>query len=227
MAISPAAVLFDLDGTLVDTIELIMRSMEYAFAEFDGNRPTRSEWLEGLGIPLRTLIAARVRTEAELDVVIARYRLFQGEHQDAMTRPYPGVAETLVSLTANGHPMGIVTSKFHAGARRALEHTGLLGHFGSVIGADSVENAKPHPEPVHRALTELGVSASNAFMVGDSPHDIAAGNAAGVRTIAVGWGPFSRERLERARPTHWISTFPELATLVAPLALQPTSPPAH
>jgi pyrophosphatase PpaX len=210
MAKRPTAFLFDLDGTLVDTIELIMQSMEFAFQEFDGARPTRSEWLEGLGIPLQTLFAAHARTPEELDWMVARYRIFQGEHQEQMTTPYPGVVEVLAALHEAGHPMGVVTSKFYAGAHVALSHVGIRQYFGAVIGADSIENPKPHPEPVLKALEDLGATPDRALMIGDSPHDIAAGNAAGTETAAVLWGPFTREQLKPANPTRWLEHISDL-----------------
>jgi pyrophosphatase PpaX len=214
MAPRPIAILFDLDGTLVDTIELIMRSMEFAFAEFDGRRPTRSEWLEGLGIPLRTQLSWHARSTEELDVLVARYRLFQGEHHDRMTTPFPGVAEVLAALAAAGHPMGVVTSKFHALANRALKHTGLAPYIDLIIGADSIENHKPHPQPVLTALQHLETPPDRALFVGDSPHDIACGNAAGVATVAVAWGPFSRDQLEAARPRYWLDSIAGLPRLL-------------
>lgn len=210
----PTALLFDLDGTLVDTIELIMQSMEFAFADFDGRRPSREEWLLGLGIPLRTQLAAHARSAEELDWMIARYRLFQGEHHDHMTLLYPGVADVLGGLRKSGHPMAVVTSKFYAGAVKALTHVAQIEHFGAIIGGDSVEFAKPHPDPVRLALSKLGAQPERALMIGDSPHDIAAGNAAGVETVAVLWGPFSRAQLEEAKPTHWLATIADLPALV-------------
>ena len=211
---TPTALLFDLDGTLVDTIELIMQSMEFSFADFDGPRPTRAEWLDGLGIPLRTQLAAHARTPEELEWMIARYRLFQGEHHDHMTLLYPGVSEVLASLRSEGHPMAIVTSKFHAGAVKALTHVACMEHFDVIIGADSAEFAKPHPEPVRLALKKLGAHPENALMIGDSPHDISAGNAAGVETAAVLWGGFSREQILPANPTYWLSSIEELPVLL-------------
>ncbi|HKS07627.1 MAG TPA: HAD-IA family hydrolase [Gemmatimonadaceae bacterium] len=210
----PIAILFDLDGTLVDTIELIMQSMEFAFAEFTGVRPTREQWLRGLGIPLRKQITEHARSSEELDVLIARYRLFQGEHHDAMTTAYPGVANVLNALSGRGHPMGLVTSKYFATAKKALVHTGIDAHISVVIGADSTPNQKPHPEPVLTAIAQLKTEPARALFVGDSPHDIAAGNAAGVATVAATWGPFPRADLEAAHPTHWLASIEALPDLV-------------
>lgn len=210
----PAALLFDLDGTLVDTIELIMRSMEFAFEDFDGRRPTRAEWLEGLGITLRTQLAGWARSLDELDWLIARYRIYQTEHHDRMTVAYPGVTAALADLHRAGHPMAIVTSKFYALANRVLRHVEIAAYFSAVIGGDSIENPKPHPEPVLKALTELGVASDHAFFVGDSPHDMRAGNAAGVATVAALWGPFSREQLVPANPGHWLESIGALSGLV-------------
>lgn len=208
------ALLFDLDGTLVDTIELIMRSMEYAFEDFQGPRPSRERWLLGLGITLRKQLAEWARTPEELDWLIARYRIYQGEYHDELTTPYPGVADVLASLRAQGHPMAIVTSKFHATAGKALRHVALDAHFDVVIGGDSIANPKPHPEPVLKALTDLGVSASRAMFVGDSPHDINAGNAAGVATVAALWGPFSRAQVDAAGPSYTLESIAKLPALV-------------
>ena len=191
-----------------------MQSMEFAFDDFDGPKPSRAEWLEGLGIPLRTQLAAHARTPEQLEWMIARYRIFQGEHHDRMTLLYPGVAEVLAQLRSAGHPMAIVTSKFHAGGVKALTHVACIDYFDVVVGGDSAEFAKPHPEPVLFALRKLGVGPENALMIGDSPHDIAAGNAAGVKTAAVLWGPFSREQLVPANPTYWLSAIEELPELL-------------
>lgn len=211
------AILFDLDGTLVDTIELIMKSMEFTFRDFDGPRPSRDVWLEGLGITLRTQLAAWARTPAELDWLIARYRVYQSEHHDQMTAPYPGVTEVLHELRSAGHPMALVTSKFHALATRVLRHVEFVSHFDTVVGGDSIENPKPHPDPVFKALADLGRPAHEAIFVGDSPHDIRSGNAAGVATAAALWGPFSRDQLTPAQPTYWVSTIRDLPPLIAAL----------
>ena len=91
---------------------------------------------------------------------------------------------------------------------------GLIGHVDVVIGADSVTRHKPHPEPVLVALERLGAPRETAIFVGDSPHDVAAGNAAGVTTVAALWGPFGRDALERAEPDYIIDRIVELPGLV-------------
>jgi pyrophosphatase PpaX len=99
--------------------------------------------------------------------------------------------------------MGIVTSKMRVHAERGLRVAGLHGAFEVMVSADDVTRGKPDPEPVRIALERFGRSAHETMFVGDSPHDIHAGNRAQVSTVAAAWGPFPRETLERAGPTHW------------------------
>ena len=209
------ALLFDLDGTLVDTIGFILESMHAAFAGFPGGRPTDAEWTAGIGTPLRAQLREWVRDETDVERLALRYRAHQREHLARLTRRFPGVAETLASLRERGHPMAIVTSKAEEIARLTLEHAGLLRFMDTVVGVESTVRHKPDPEPVRVALERLGVDPSHAVFLGDSPHDVAAGNAAGVATVAVAWGPFARETLVAAGPAHWLETIEELPALVA------------
>jgi pyrophosphatase PpaX len=219
----PAPLLFDLDGTLVDTIELLCQSMEFAFADFDGPRPTRPEWIAGIGTTLRSQVQAWARSAEELEWLVARYRVYQTEHFARMTVPYPGVTEVLLALRDGGHPLALVTSKYHALARKVLAHVDYLPLFDVIVGGDSIANPKPHPEPVHKALSELGAHPDEALFIGDSPHDVRAGNAAGVATAACLWGPFDRATLAESSPTHWLTTIYELPALVG-LPFQPGAP---
>ncbi len=208
------AVLFDLDGTLIDSVELMMTSMRHAFDGFEGNRPTDGEWLAGSGTPRKTQLAVYARTEVELLALRDRYRAYQNFHHDRLVKAYPGVAETLASLHARKVPMALVTSKSDVGARQNLEYTQLASYLPVIISADSTERHKPDPEPVRVALERIGVEASETAFVGDSPHDIAAGNAAGVTSIAALWGPFTREQIAVQRPAHWLGDIRELPGLV-------------
>jgi pyrophosphatase PpaX len=208
------AALFDLDGTLIDSIALLLASMRHAFVGFAGDHPTDADWIAGIGTPLWLQLAAYARGEEEVTQLRDRYREFQVEHHDRMVRAFPGTASTLALLEARGIAMALVTSKMDAGAHRSLAHTSLARYLPVVIGADSVTKHKPDPEPVLVALDRLGVSPETAVFVGDSPHDIAAGNAAGVATVAALWGPFSREQLAVARPAHWLSDIRDLPALL-------------
>lgn len=195
-----ATVLFDLDGTLIDSIELILRSYEHTFRVHYGRDLGREEWLAGLGTPLKAQFARYTCDGAEIDRLIATYRAFNLEHHDALMRRYEGAVEAVARLRARGARLGIVTSKMNQAARRGLRHCGFGDWFDVVIGADDVERHKPDPLPVRAALERLGATADSAVYVGDSPHDVAAGRAAGCRTAGVLWGPFPREWLVRAGP---------------------------
>ena len=223
----PLAVLFDLDGTLIDSIELILNSARHAFQGRAGHVPDDAEWLSGVGIPLATMFRRYARDEAEVEALIAKYREYQLAHHDRLTRCYDEVVETVDFLRAAGHPCAIVTSKTGWLARRGLDHVGLGSHFDVIVGCDSCDRHKPDPEPVHMALERLGYAPGDAVFVGDSVHDMLAGNAAGVATIAALWGPFGREDLAASSPTHYLERIRDLPALLARMQRTgPSGPPA-
>ena len=113
-----------------------------------------------------------------------------------------------------GHPMGIVTSKSNAMMHRSLAYTGLAQYMQSTIGCDSCDRHKPDPLPVRLAMQEMGYEAHEAVFVGDSPHDMNAGNAAGVTTIAALGGPFTRRQLESSNPAYYLEAITGLPALV-------------
>lgn len=211
----PLATLFDLDGTLIDSIELILNSAKHAFTGREGRVPDDAEWLSGVGIPLAAMFRRYARSDAEVDALIAKYREYQLEHHDRLTRCYDQVVETVDFLRAAGHPCAIVTSKTEWLAKRGLEHVGLGRHFDVIVGCDSCERHKPDPEPVRRALDRLGYAPEDAVFVGDSVHDMLAGNAAGVATIAALWGPFNREDLAASNPSYYLDRIAHLPTLLS------------
>jgi pyrophosphatase PpaX len=192
----PPALLFDLDGTLVDSIELILSSARYAFVGFDGRAPTDEEWRMGIGRPLLTVLREYARDEPEAQRLLDRYREYQLANHDRLLAAYDGIVAVLRGFAETGHGMAVVTSKSDWLARRALELVGVSDIFPVLVGCDSCVNHKPHPEPVERALALLEASASDAIFVGDSPHDVESGRAAGVFTVGVTWGAFSRREME-------------------------------
>ena len=190
--------LFDLDGTLIDSIELILSSMRHAFDGHDGQVPSDDEWRALIGRPLVDSFREFVADEGEVERLVGRYREYQLAHHDRLVRPYEGIVAAIRGFSIAGHPMALVTSKADWLAARALVHVGLDDVIPVVVGCDSCTRHKPHPEPVERALALLRATARDAIFVGDSPHDVEAGRAAGVYTIGVTWGAFSRDEMARA-----------------------------
>jgi pyrophosphatase PpaX len=191
------ALLFDLDGTLIDSIELILGSARHAFIGFHGQAPTDEEWRASIGRPLqRVLLEFAASDQVEADRLLNRYREYQMLHHDNLVRAYDGVVATLRKLAGTGHVMALVTSKSDWLAVKGLELVGLNDLFPVVVGCDTCVNHKPHPEPVERALALLGADAGNAIFVGDSPHDIESGRAAGVFTVGATWGASARAAME-------------------------------
>jgi pyrophosphatase PpaX len=196
------ALLFDLDGTLVDSIELILQSAAHAFGCRAGPGPSRETFAVGIGRPLRDQFAPYCAGSDEVEFLIARYREYQLAHHDRLTTAYPGIAEAVGALAAAGYPLAVVTSKMDAMARRALRHVGLDHAIPLVIGCDATDRHKPDPAPVLLALDRLQTRPEDAIFFGDSPYDMMAGRSAGVTAVAALWGAFPRDDLERAGAHH-------------------------
>jgi pyrophosphatase PpaX len=211
---SRGALLFDLDGTLIDSIELLLTSMEHAFEGRD-RAPTRAQWTAGIGTPLRAQLSDWCEDDDVLESIISRYRDFQALHLERLTSVYPGVLKFLHWARDEGYALGLVTSKGRGMTDRSLQHVGLSATFGTVVTYEDTDRHKPGPEPVLLALERLGVAPRRAVYVGDSPHDMHAGRAAGTATAAALWGPFSREELAPAAPTWWLGSIDELRDVLA------------
>jgi pyrophosphatase PpaX len=204
------AVLFDLDGTLLDSIELILASYHHTIAHHGLPPQTDASILAGLGTPLDAQLRRWTTDVDAIPAMIETYREHNFAVHDAMVRPYPGVTEIVHELRGAGAKLAVVTSKRRDGTRRGLASLGLEDAFDLLVCADDVERAKPHPEPVWRALEGLGVAAEHAVFVGDSTHDMESGRAAGVHTVGVLWGPFRREELVPLEPRAIVADAAEL-----------------
>ncbi|MBV9109066.1 MAG: HAD-IA family hydrolase [Gemmatimonadetes bacterium] len=188
------AVLYDFDGTLADSTDLIMRCYRHTMATHLGEAPPDEEWLAGFGTPLETQIARFARSDGEAAAMLDTYRVYQDSIHDELLRPFPGAAETVAELDRRGISLAIVTSKHRRSTLRGMGLCGITEHFDVIVTPEDVSNPKPHPDPVHVALERLGISAGEALFVGDSPHDLASGRAAGTRTAAALWGRFRAPR---------------------------------
>jgi pyrophosphatase PpaX len=209
-----AAVLFDLDGTLADTIGLILSCYRHTMKTHLGEEPPDDVWIRGMGTPLRQQLAVFARSPEEVEAMVNTYVTLQREIHDEMVTAYPGVPELLAALEAASVPMALVTSRRPEMTRRTLAHCGFARHFEVIVTPDDVSRAKPDPEPVLVALERLGSPPPDRVLfVGDSPLDIEAGRAAGVRTVGAFWGPFPRDIVLAAAPDYTIESPLELLAL--------------
>ena len=205
--------LFDLDGTLIDSIELILRSYRHTMRTHRGVEPPDAVWMEGLGTPLWVQFRHWTEDEAEIRSMVETYREYNLSHHDELVRPYDGVVAQVRALHGGGKTLGLVTSKMRGGALKGLRLAEIEDAFDVVIGSDDVTHPKPHPEPVLTALQRLARPAAETVFIGDSRHDLECGRAAGVKTAAVLWGPFDRGHLADLEPDYWLERPEHLAAL--------------
>ena len=198
------AALFDFDGTLVDTTELIYQSMRHAAGEVLGREDLPREILlanVGQPLPRQMELLDAERAEALLE----SYRLHNNEHHDSLIGEFPGVEGSLARLRASGVKIAVVTSKRLPSVEMALERFPGLGEVvDRFVTMEDTEEHKPHPGPLLKGLELLGVPKEEAAYVGDSPFDVAAAKAAGVKSVAVSWGAFSEDTLRSAEPDHLV-----------------------
>ena len=209
------SILLDLDGTLIDSTRLIVESYHHTMRVHRGTTFPDAEWIQGLGTPLRVQFRRFTDDPDEVQRMIATYREWNLAHHDEMVRAFPGAVEATRALKDRGAKLAIVTSKNRHGVTIGLERCGFDGLFDTVVTSDDLEASKPDPGPVLAALAALGEPAAAALMVGDSPHDIAAGRDAGTTTAACLWGPFERSVLAAERPDHYLRDFPDLLALAS------------
>jgi len=208
-----SAILFDLDGTLIDSIELIRRSFRHMLASHGRDGSDDSIWRRGIGRPLEVQLAEIARDERELSAMVKCYREYNYAHHDELVRAFPGVVDALDALRSRGARLGVVTSKARPGALRGLEHAGLARFVEVIVAAGDTARPKPAGDPVTAALAALGTAPESAFTVGDALPDLAAGRAAGTRTAAVTWGACDRATLETGGPDRVLVATSELSSL--------------
>ncbi len=216
-AATPAAVVFDLDGTLSDPIEGIAACVEHALLACDLPSVTRAQVEQWVGPPLDELLVgvSGVTDQATLVRLIAAYRQRYTSDGWSECRPYPGVSAGLAELGAAGTAMGLCTSKREDFARQVLELQGISEHFGFVSGGDV---GVPKAEQLRSLLAEGRITA-DSVMVGDRAVDLAAARANGLRGVGVLWGYGTAEELSALRPLAILEDPSQLGSL-AELALR-------
>lgn len=205
-------ILFDLDGTLIDTNELIIASFTHTLEKYADRPYKREEIIDFIGYPLRESLE-KVNTELVGEMMEA-YRTHNLENHEKYVKAYPTVVETITRLKEGGFKLGIVTTKLSDTAKLGLRLTGMEDLFDLLIGLDDVEHAKPHPEPILKAMDKLKANPMTTMMVGDNYHDIEAGHNAGVQTAGVAWSLKGRKVLEQYDPDYMLKEMRDLLSIV-------------
>ncbi|HAX72220.1 MAG TPA: pyrophosphatase PpaX [Firmicutes bacterium] len=210
------AVFFDLDGTLIDTNQLIINSFYHTFQTYFPERQfLETDILDCIG-PTLAQTFSKYNEEA-VHEMIQTYREFNMKHHDEMVVIFPGVIEMLKQLHDMGLKLAIVTSKKRDIAIHGAQLTKIYDYFDYVISADEVTDPKPHPEAIEKTLAYFDLAPADVIMVGDNSHDIECAHRAGVKSVGVGWSLRGAEYLKTYRPSYIIKTGQELVDIVKEL----------
>lgn len=207
-----SAILFDLDGTLLDTNELIIGTFLHVLGEKFPGKYDRESVLPFLGPPLVESFQTVDPTLTQS--LIEAYRSWNIQMHDQMAVPFDGVVETLYKLKEQGYKLAIVSTKRREMIERGINLMKCGNFFDTIVGLEDVQHTKPDPEPIQLALQRLGIAKEHALMIGDNFHDIVGGQRAGVDTAAVAWSIKGEEYLSTFFPTYMIHHISELLPIV-------------
>jgi phosphoglycolate phosphatase len=213
---SPRAIVFDLDGTLIDSLGDIAAALNHALerARLPLLPPERVKSFVGDGArPLVVRASGFDEHDARVEELLADYVEYYGAHAATFSRPMPDAVETLVELGAR-YPLALATNKPRSSTDAALAALDLARHFNVVVAGGDPPRPKPSGEALTFIAERLGVRPNELVMVGDGPQDIEAGRAAGARTVGVLGGMASDERLLAAEPDAVLASLEELSALV-------------
>ncbi|WP_262177333.1 pyrophosphatase PpaX [Saccharococcus sp. Marseille-Q5394] len=205
--------LFDFDGTLLDTNELIIQTFQTVLNAHYPGRYDREDILPFLGPTLKETFESIDPENSEQ--LIAEYRTWNLANHDAFASEFDGVSETLRQLKSSGFKMAIVSTKRNNMIMKGLRLMEAEDLFDTVIGLDDVEHAKPHPEPLLLAMERLNSIPAETLMIGDNVHDILGGKNAGVRTAGVAWSAKGEKFIREQEPDFVLQHISDLLKITA------------
>ncbi|WP_337104381.1 pyrophosphatase PpaX [Paenibacillus sp. YIM B09110] len=206
-------VLFDLDGTILDTNELIIRSFVEALKGIAAEGFGREHIIPTMGEPLIDQLR-RFSGLEEVSHLVDAYREVNLRLHDDLVKPFEYVVEVLRNLHGKGIQIGVVTTKMRLTTEKGLKFVGIDEYVDAVITIDDVKNPKPHPEPVNKAIALLGADPATTMMVGDSVVDIKSAVAAGTEAVGVAWSLKGEKLLSEAGAHHIIHDMRDLYAFV-------------
>ncbi|BBH23148.1 pyrophosphatase PpaX [Paenibacillus baekrokdamisoli] len=208
-------VLFDLDGTIMDTNELIIQSFMHALKGIVPSDFGREHIIPSMGLPLTDQMQLFSGIE-DVTELVAAYREINLRLHDDYVKAFPYVQEVMARLQAEGIQLGIVTTKMRLTTERGLRYVGLYEYIvpNAIVTIEDVAHAKPHPEPVQKAVDALGANPAATLMVGDSGVDIESAEAAGVISVGVAWSLKGEAKLRESGARHIIHDMRDLYAIV-------------
>jgi phosphoglycolate phosphatase len=209
-------VVFDLDGTLIDSRADIVDAVTFTLRELGGPPRTPDEIASYVGDGARLLLARAfglTMADRRLDEALETFLAYYGRHGADKTTLMPGTRETLESLSAL--PLSICTNKPRVATELVVARLGLQESFRFIVAGGDLPERKPHPMPLHHIASELGVTANALLMVGDGPQDVECGKAAGARTVGVLGGFSDEATLRAASPDAIVGSLSEVSALVS------------
>ena len=204
--------LFDLDGTLIDTNELIISSFLHTFETYYPGQYKREDVLKYMGPTLTETFESVDKTRSQ--EMIDTYRAYNIGNHDVLVTEFEGVYEAIKVLHKKGYKLGIVTTKVRNVVDMGLKLTNLDQFFEVVVTLDDVKHAKPDPEPVNLALSKLNAKPDEAIMVGDNYHDILSGKNAGTKTAGVAWTAKGKDYLATFEPDFMLEHMDDLLKII-------------
>jgi phosphoglycolate phosphatase len=209
-------VIFDLDGTLVDTPQAIVEAFQFTFEAMSRPIPDPDQIRATIGFPLEKALSSLLQVSENHDSVAQGLRQYKNAFtQVVLPRSkhlvFPGVERELARMRHKNFRLSVATSKFHASAELLLRSAGLRDYFDMVLGADQVKRPKPDPESGRVIMQALQAHPDQTIMVGDTTHDLLMARAAGIRSIAVTYGVHGLAELNLGFPTWIAHNFGEVA----------------
>ncbi|MCI5698712.1 MAG: HAD family hydrolase [Clostridiales bacterium] len=178
--------LFDFDGTLADTNQIVIDSWQHTFKAVKGN-PGDEKWIiSTFGEPLWLSMENAFPGE-DVDEMIEIYREYQKQHYKEEIRPFPGMVDVIRELKRRGHKVGVITSRLRPTTEQGLKAFGIFNEIDAIVCAGETEKHKPNPEPALLGLKKLNSAKEDAVMIGDSDFDIICANRAGITSAMVDW----------------------------------------
>jgi len=201
--------LFDADGTLFDTVDLICKCFQYVAEKYAGKTMDMDTIVSGIGLPLKTQLISHLGPELDHDQILTDYLQYQLSIMENSISPFPHVTETLELLKSAGKKLAIVTSRRRFSLEKILQSTDTARYFDVLVTPEDTTRHKPDAEPSLKAMSLLRADRKSTVFIGDSHYDISSGASAGIDTIFVNWSSVGLSSC-KVTPTWRIDSLQEL-----------------